>query len=127
MSESPKFYEGRVDSMKPIIRTMSKFKKVVLFAFAVIGLVLVSSFSSSSEDDGGCHIYGKIKFVEIGEDYKVKFVDIGEDLKIKYVNIGENSVGNWKVVNIGEDYKIKIVGIGEDYKVREVSIGQGCN
>ena len=32
-----------------------------------------------------CNVYGKVKFVEYGEDYKVKFVNYGEDLKIKYV------------------------------------------
>ena len=57
----------------------------------------------------GCHVYGKIKFVQYGEDYKVKFVQYGENLKIKYVSYGEDRSGYWKTVNYGEDYKIKIV------------------
>ena len=32
-----------------------------------------------------CNVYGKIKFVNYGEDYKVKFVRYSEDLSIKYV------------------------------------------
>ena len=91
-----------------------------------------SDYSSPSSSFGtggnkGCHIYGKIKFVEYGEDYKVKFVDFGENLKIKYVEYGEDSIGNWKMVEYGEDYKIKIVSYGEDLTVKTVSYGQGCN
>ena len=52
-------------------------------------------------------MYGKIKFVEYGEDYKVKFVSYGENLKVKYVDFGESQAGNWKVVEFGERYKIK--------------------
>lgn len=78
------------------------------------------------EDGKGCHVYGKIKFVDYGEDYKVKFVDYGEDLKIKYVDYGENSKGKWKTVDYGEDFKIKIVKYGEDIKVKEVDYGEGC-
>ena len=82
---------------------------------------------SNNNYKGGCHLYGKIKIVEYGEDYKVKFVNYGEDLKIKYVSYGENKVGNWKLVEYGESYKVKIVEYGEDYKVKDVEYGQGCD
>jgi len=75
----------------------------------------------------GCHVYGKVKFVEYGENYKIKFVSFGEDLNIKYVNYGAGSSGEWQVVEFGEDYKIKIVEFGEDFKVKVVSFGEGCN
>lgn len=75
----------------------------------------------------GCNVYGKIKFVDFGEDYKVKFVDFGENIKVKYVDFGETQAGNWKVVDFGEDYKIKVVEYGEDFTVKTVSYGQGCN
>ena len=86
----------------------------------------------------GCHVYGKIKFVDFGENYKVKFVDFGENLKIKYVDFGESKVGHWnivdfgenykiKVVEFGEDYKIKVVQFGEDFSVKMVDFGEGCN
>ena len=91
-----------------------------------------SDYSSPSMSFGtggnkGCNIYGKIKFVEFGEDYKVRFVDYGESLKVKYVEYGEYSKGNWKMVEFGEDYKLKIVSYGEDFTVKTVSYGQGCN
>ena len=73
------------------------------------------------------NVYGKIKFVNYGEDYKVKFVKYSEDLSIKYVRYGEDEVGRWKVVDYGEDYKIKVVKYGEDFKAREVDYGEGCN
>ena len=74
-----------------------------------------------------CNVFGKIKFVEYGEDYKVKFVDYGEDLKIKYVKYGEGKIGKWKAVDYGEDYKLKVVKYGEDFKAKEVEYGEGCN
>ena len=44
-----------------------------------------------------CNVYGKVKFVKYGEDYKVKFVDYGEDMKFKFVKYGEDKTGKWKV------------------------------
>jgi len=96
----------------------------------IVGAAMVmAETSSSSLGSGGkgCHLYGKIKFVDYGEDYKVKFVSYGQDLKIKYVSYGSDSPGKWQTVNFGEDYKIKIVDYGEDYKVKEVAFGEGCN
>ena len=40
-----------------------------------------------------CNVFGKIKFVEYGEDYKVKFVDYGENIKFKYISCGEDKIG----------------------------------
>ena len=33
-----------------------------------------------------CNVYGKIKFVDYGEDYKIKVVRYGEDFKAKEVD-----------------------------------------
>jgi hypothetical protein len=87
---------------------------------------LPTSSSSTASGNKGCHVYGNIKFVEFGEDYKVKFVESGQDLNIKYVSISASSSGQWKVVDFGEDYKIKVVQFGEDFKVKEVVFGEGC-
>ena len=126
---------------------MKHIKDITISIFAIIGFVaLLTSFTSHNEiqvaqevvsgipahpnNDSavrGCHLYGKIKIVEYGEDYKVKFVDYGEDLKIKYVDYGEDEQGKWKLVDYGENYKIKIVDYGEDYKVKDVDYGEGCN
>ena len=88
-------------------------------------LLFVKPFFGISQK--ACNVFGKVKFVEYGEDYKVQFVDYGEDLKIKYVNYGEDNVGNWKVVDYWEDYKLKVVKYGEDFKAKEVDYGEGCN
>jgi len=74
-----------------------------------------------------CHVFGNIKFVDYGEDYKVKIVNYGEDLKVKYLDWGMDSSGEWKAVEYGQDYKIKIVDYGEDFKIKIVDYGQGCD
>lgn len=105
-------------------------KKVFLIAGVAIFLLLsLVYFNVNSKETKGknCHVYGKIKFVDYGEDYKVKVVDYGEDLKVKYVDYGEDQVGKWKVVDYGEKYKIKLVDYGEDFKVKFVDYGEGCN
>ena len=111
------------------MKIFKQMKKLLIVSGAAIVLVFaLVSFSSTDVNSGakGCHVYGKIKFVDYGEDYKVKFVDYGEDLKIKYVDYGEDKEGHWKTVDYGEDYKIKIVDYGEDFKVKEVDYGEGC-
>lgn len=104
--------------------------KTIMFVIgaAIFLFVGITAFTTNSEniEGKGCHVFGKIKFVDYGEDYKVKFVDYGEDLKIKYVEYGEDKEGLWKTVDYGEDYKIKIVDYGEDIKVKEVDYGEGC-
>ena len=117
-------------------------KKLIVFVIAVVltsftsnnkiqlaqeVVHVISTYSNNDATVRGCHLYGKIKIVEYGEDYKVKFVDYGEDLKIKYVEYGEDEKGKWKLVKYGENYKIKIVEYGEDYKVKDVEYGEGCN
>ena len=73
-----------------------------------------------------CHVYGEIKVVDYGEDYKVKVVDYGEDLEVKTVDYGEEHEGRWKFVDYGEDYKIKFVDYGEDFTIKYVDYGEGC-
>ena len=97
------------------INTMKKLLLVLLF-MPFIGI-----------SQKACNVFGKVKFVEYGEDYKVKFVDYGEDIKFKYVSYGEDKIGKWKAVDYGEDYKLKVVKYGEDFKAKEVDYGEGCN
>lgn len=73
-----------------------------------------------------CEVYGKVKIVDYGEDYKVKRVDYGQDLKVKWVDYGEDNKGKWKRVDYGQKYKIKWVDYGEDFKVKFVDYGEGC-
>lgn len=101
-----------------------------LFAIGLMGLLSFQSEKAAVENkstgDPVCEIYGKIKIVEYGEDYKVKIVDYGEDLKIKWVDYGEDNKGKWKKVDYGEKFKIKWVTYGEDFKIKEVTYGEGC-
>jgi len=112
--------------MKKLLLTIIIIGSTSLFGQTLYDVL--NAFSSSGGGSSkGCHVYGKIKFVDYGEDYKVKFVKYGENLKIKYVSYGESQVGNWKVVEWGEKYKIKVVDYGEDFSVKMVDYGQGCN
>lgn len=45
--------------------------------------------TSRSACNPACEIYGKIKIVDYGEDFKIKWVDYGEDFKVKFVDYGE--------------------------------------
>lgn len=72
-----------------------------------------------------CDIYGRIKFVEFGEDYKVKIVDTGGNLKVKYTTMSTKS-GQWQLVDVNQDFKIKIVDSFEDFSIEIVSNFEGC-
>lgn len=102
-------------------------KKVLCFTLA---LTSICAFAVCAESDSDRRkniaktLYGRIRLVEIGEDYRVRPVEIGEDLRVRIVEIGENSVGRWRFVDIGEDYRVRLVDIGEDLKVRFVEIGE---
>lgn len=112
------------------IKRLLSVRNVLAAALLTIGSVGLSSFMASEdkpESTGtACEVYGKIKEVDYGEDYKVKRVDYGEDLKVKWVDYGEDSKGKWKRVDYGEKFKIKWVDYGEDFKVKFVDYGEGC-
>jgi len=98
-----------------------------LLVIAAAGLTgFAPSTSAEKADKDVCDVYGKIKIVEYGEDYKVKKVDYSEDLKVKWVEYGEDREGKWKEVDYSEDFKIKWVDYGEDFKVKFVDYGEGC-
>jgi hypothetical protein len=108
-----------------------KMKSLFAAAALTVGAIGLSSYMADNDKptSGGnpaCEVYGKIKFVDYGEDYEVKIVDYGEDVKIKMVDYGEDNKGKWKEVDYGEDHKIKIVDYGEDFKVKYVDYGEGC-
>ncbi|MFT4602082.1 MAG: hypothetical protein ACI857_002268 [Arenicella sp.] len=117
-------------------KTMKKIinlKTIVGAAALSIGVFALSSFMTEDKENDtemtgntACEVYGKIKFVDYGEDYKVKKVDYGEDVKIKWVDYGEDDRGKWKEVDYGEDFKVKWVDYGEDFKIKIVDYGEGC-
>ena len=77
-----------------------------IFAKQVLSSILseleksISNSNSSSTvefDSGqpkGCHIFGKIKFVQFGGDYKVRMAGAAPNLKVKYVSYGASTQGN---------------------------------
>ena len=83
--------------------------KIASVLFLAVGITSAIALSSFRTDSGkGCDVYGKIKLVDYGEDYKVKYVDYGEDIKVKFVDYGEDSKGKWKFV----DYHLERWPIG---------------
>lgn len=62
-------------------------------------------------------LYGKIKIVKAGADYRVRIVKGAADLKVKIVNNFADSPGKWKLVDNLEDYSVEIVPGAEDLTV----------
>lgn len=111
------------------MKQLSRAKKATRILFVTGFLILFSSALPSANllcKSTACEVYGKVKFVEYGEDYKVKRVDYGEDVRIKWVDYGENKKGLWKRVDYGEKVKLKWVNYGEDFTIKEVRYGEGC-
>jgi hypothetical protein len=91
---------------------------------------LISDITSSgggSSKSKYCHVFGKIRYVDYGEDYKVKIVDYGADIDVVHEQYFADSPGEWRTVDFGEDYKIRVVDFGEDFTIKYVSFGEGCN
>lgn len=89
-------------------------KKILFALFAFASVVL---FASDSRSEIAKKLYGRIRIVDIGEDYRVRRVDIGEDLLVNLAMDG-TLPGAWKLVAIGEDYRVRFVDIGEDIRVK---------
>jgi len=125
---SPKTAELTADILNDNLSDSQKKRIIYASLVSVFGALVMSSFTQSTHSTGNtaCEIYGKVKIVDYGEDYKVKIVDYGEDLKVKWVDYGEDSKGKWKKVDYGEKFKIKWVDYGEDFKIKEVTYGEGC-
>ena len=85
-------------------------------------IVLVSSFTVQPAQ--AC-LFGKVRIVDVGEDYKVRVVDFAEDLRVLRVSHGAISCGKWEFVDFGGDFKVRFVDVGEDLKIRYVEYGEG--
>ena len=88
-------------------------------------IYLNGEYSESILISKGCDVYGRIRLVNSGEDFRVRIVDSGEDVRVRYVNSGANSKGRWRIVSSGEDFRIRIVNSGEDFRIRKVNSGEG--
>lgn len=89
-------------------------KKILFALFALASVVL---FASDSKQEIAKKLYGRIKIVDGGEDYKVRLVDGAEDMKVK-LSIFDNTPGVWHLVGGAEDYKVRLVDGAEDIRVK---------
>ncbi|EJP16949.1 hypothetical protein LEP1GSC037_2109 [Leptospira interrogans str. 2006001854] len=96
---------------------------LILFLAAFINLN--SKPIASSCTFNGVKLYGKVRVVNIGEDFRVTVVRNGEDLKVETGMINPDSCGRWQFVNIGEDFKIRYVDLDADFTIRLVTNGAG--
>lgn len=90
----------------------------------------VGTSSSQASKLGGCiyrnkQLFGKVKIVDYGADFKIQLVDYGADLKVRKVDYGANKCGVWQFVDYGADFKVQIVDFGSDFKVQFVEYGEG--
>jgi len=88
--------------------------------------LLQGGTSGHASDCKWKHVYGKIRIVEYGEDFKVQQCKLGEDLCVKLVDSGATRIGLWQIVEYGEDFKIRLVKYNPDFKIRVVPYGEGC-
>lgn len=64
-------------------------------------------------------IYGRVRVVEYGADFKVKIVDRDEYLSVKLVTTeSPNDCGYWQMVNSSENFTVQFVEYGEDFTIR---------
>ncbi|MCR5697857.1 MAG: hypothetical protein K6G73_12865 [Marinilabiliaceae bacterium] len=99
--------------------------KRALFLLAALFIVCTSMAPGREciTTDGFCkgiRLAGKVRIVDVGEDFKVRVVDVGEDLIVRRDDFAtsKSKIGRWRFVDIGGDFKIRIVDVGEDFKIR---------
>jgi hypothetical protein len=93
-------------------------------ALIVFGFILASAYCSSQDINpytctfNGKKLYGKVKVVNSGEDFKVRIVENSEDISIIKTERDPCKCGEWKFVDYSEDLKVRFVTSGEDFKIR---------
>ena len=105
-------------------------KKKLLYSF--FALISAALLCGAGVRDGHLQrlktakkLYGKIRVVTAGEDYKVRIVGAQEDVRVRIVASRPNKVGQWQYVEHGEDYKVCFVEYGGDVWVRFVDAQEG--
>lgn len=93
---------------------------VLLFSFGILGNPVSKDCKFK-----GKFLFGKVRIVEYGEDFKVKAVEYSEDLKIQTTSYLQSDCGKWYFVEYGEDFKIRFVDYSEDFKIKYVEYSPG--
>lgn len=68
----------------------------------------------------GIPLYGKVKVVERGADFKVKIVSSFPDLKVKLVESFPDKCGKWKFVESFPDFTVQFVESFPDFTIKYV-------
>lgn len=72
-------------------------------------------------------LYGRVRFVSDGADFRIKFVSGNPDLNIRFVTRPANKCGEWQIVEGGEDFTVCVVDGGEAFTVRYNESNPGVN
>lgn len=86
------------------------------------------SFNKEDCTCEGKRLYGKVKVVSSGADFKVQVVDTWQDLDVKVVTEWADSCGKWKFVDENTswyDFSIEYVSSYPDFKVKFVNTWAG--
>lgn len=76
---------------------------------------------------GGQKLYGKVKVVSHGADFKVKRVSSFPDLKVKRVRNFPDSCGEWQFVDSFPDFTVQFVDSFPDFTIQYVNSFPGQN
>ena len=96
-------------------------------------LLVEKSFRNPTFDKDNCtckgkNLYGKVKVVSSGADFRVQVVDTWEDIDVKVVNEWADSCGKWKFVDENSswyDFTIEYVSSYPDFKIKFVNTWAG--
>lgn len=109
--------------------------KRILYILVLIPLVPICNASNKiAIDKQDCQIikgdktfplYGDVKIVESGEDFRVELVEYGADLEVKIVDYSADKCGEIHLVEYSADAKVRVVENNGDIKVKIVKYSPG--
>ncbi len=84
---------------------------------------------ASKNKAAAARCFGRIQFVNSGEDFRVKIIAVGiADLDVKLTPGVANKPGEWKIVDSAADYRVKIISDGvPDFTIRFTNSIPGLN
>jgi hypothetical protein len=73
----------------------------------------------------GKNLYGRVKIVQSGADFKVQVVKSFPDLKVQVVERFPDKLGKWQFVENSPDFTIQYVDVFPDLKIQFVTAFPG--
>ena len=95
---------------------------LTMFITIVLSSLLMSN-TNTQLNDCTCKnkvLFGRVKVVKSGADFKVKIVDSFPNLRVKKVKEFPIHCGEWQFVNSGEDFTIEFVSFIPDFTIMYV-------